>query len=108
MKISINAVLEHCRLCYFRYFLQLTLELVLIFFIFIGTQKKMLLVLSLVPVLKQWSNILVNEEIQTNRDQKLNLLLLQWHDHSWKFWIKVVKNWQKNITKGLIFTTMDT
>ena len=77
MKISINTVLVHGRLCYFRYFLQLTLELMLIFFIFIGTQKKMLLVLSLVPVLKQRPNILVNEESQTNRDQKLNLLLLQ-------------------------------
>ena len=40
-------------MCYFQYFLQLTLELVLILFIFIGTQRKMLLLLSLVPVLKQ-------------------------------------------------------
>ena len=36
-KTSINAVLAHCALCCFQYFLQLTLVLVLILFIFIGT-----------------------------------------------------------------------
>ena len=40
MKISINAVLERCSLFYFQYFLQLTSELVAIFFIFIGTLRK--------------------------------------------------------------------
>ena len=32
-----KSVLAHCTLCYFQYFLQLTLELALILFIFIGT-----------------------------------------------------------------------
>ena len=31
------AALAHCTLCYFQYSLQLTLELVFIFFVFIGT-----------------------------------------------------------------------
>ena len=42
MKISINAVLARWALFYFQYFLQLTLEMVLVLFIFIGTSKKML------------------------------------------------------------------
>ena len=42
--------------------------------------KKMLLVLSLVPVLKQRLNKLINGRSQTNRDKKSNLLFLQWHD----------------------------
>ena len=37
MKISINVVHARCTLFYFQYFLQLTLELVLTLFIFIGT-----------------------------------------------------------------------
>ena len=58
-------------LLYFQYFLQLTLELVLILFIFIGTSKKMLFVLSLVPMLKQQLNEcnsieLINGKSQTN------------------------------------------
>ena len=68
----------------------------------------MLLVLSLVPVLKQGFNKIINGRSQTNRDQKSNLLFLQRHDQSQRFWIKLVKNWQKNITKALIFTTLDT
>ena len=40
----------------------------------------MLPVLSLVPVLKQQFNKLINERSQTNRDQKSNLLFLQRHD----------------------------
>ena len=40
MKISINAILASCILCYFRYFLQLMLELFLILFILIGFLKK--------------------------------------------------------------------
>ena len=35
------------------------------------------IVLSLVPVLKQQFNKLINGEIQTNRDQKWNLIFLQ-------------------------------
>ena len=37
MKINISAVLARCTLFDFQYFLQLTLELVAIFFVFIGT-----------------------------------------------------------------------
>ena len=37
VEIYINAVLAHCTLCCFQYFLQLTLELVIILYIFIGT-----------------------------------------------------------------------
>ena len=51
---------------------------------------------------------LINGKSQTNRDQKSNLLFLQRHDQSQKFRIKLVKNRQKNITKALIFTTLDT
>ena len=40
----------------------------------------MLFVLSLVPVLKQKFNELINGESQTNRDQKSNLLFLQQHN----------------------------
>ena len=69
MKISINAVLAHLTLFYFQYFLQLTLELVAIFFIFIVTSEKILFVLSLVPELKQQFNELKNGKSQTNRDK---------------------------------------
>ena len=34
---TINAILAYCTLCYFQYFLQLTLELALVLFIRIGT-----------------------------------------------------------------------
>ena len=50
----------------------------------------MLFVLSLVPALKQQFNELINGKSQTNRDQKSNLLFLQWHDQSQKFGIKLV------------------
>ena len=43
-------------------------------------KKKMLFVLSLVPILKQQFNALINGKSQTNRDQKLNWLFLQWHN----------------------------
>ena len=45
----------------------------------------MLLVLRLVPTLKQQLNELINGKSQTNRDQKSNLLFLQQHDQSQKF-----------------------
>ena len=57
--------------------------------------KKILLVLSLVPILKQPFNKLINGRSQTNRDQKSNLLFLQRHDQSQKFRLKLVKNRQK-------------
>ena len=60
----------------------------------------MLFVLSLVPALKQQFNELINGKSQTNRDQKSNLLFLQWHDQSQKFRIKLVKNRQKHY-KGI-------
>ena len=56
----------------------------------------MLLVLSLVSVLKQQFNELINGKSQTNRDQKSNLLFSQRHDQSQKFQIKLVKNRKKN------------
>ena len=40
MKMSINAVIVRCTLFYFQYFLQLTLELVLILFYFHWYLKK--------------------------------------------------------------------
>ena len=64
----------------------------------------MLLVLSLVTALKQRFNKHINGKSQTKRDQKLNLLFLQ--RQCQEFWFKRVKNRQKNITKGLIFTTL--
>ena len=57
--------------------------------------KKILHVLSLVPILKQPFNKLINGRSQTNRDQKSNLLFLQRHDQSQKFRLKLVKNRQK-------------
>ena len=42
--------------------------------------KRDVFVLSLVPVLKQQFNELINGEIQTNRDQKSNLLFLKQHN----------------------------
>ena len=56
----------------------------------------MLLVLSLVSVLKQQFNELINGKSQTNRDQKSNLSFSQRHDQSQKFRIKLVKNRKKN------------
>ena len=50
----------------------------------------MLFVISLVPALKQQFNKIINVKSQTNRDQKSNLLFLQWHDQSQKFGIKLV------------------
>ena len=59
----------------------------LILLIFVGIQTKMLLILSLVPLLKQRFNKLnklLNWRSQTNRDQKSNLLFLQRYDQSQK------------------------
>ena len=55
----------------------------------------MLLVLSLVPVLKQRFNKLINGRSQTNRDNKSNLLFLQQHDQSQTFQLKLAKTKQK-------------
>ena len=57
----------------------------------------MLLVLGLVPTLKEQFNECnpiepINGKCQTNRDQKWNLLFLQRHDQSQTFRIKLVKN----------------
>ena len=59
----------------------------------------MLLVLSLVPVLKQQFNELINELIQTNGDQKSDLLFVQRHDQSQKFRINLDKNRQKALQR---------
>ena len=59
----------------------------------------MLSVLNLVPALKQQLNELINGKSQTNRDQKSNLLFLQWHNQSQKFLTKLVKNWQKTLQR---------
>ena len=59
----------------------------------------MLLVLSLVPVLKQRFNKLVNGRSQANRDQKLNLLFLKQHDQSQKCRLKLVKNRQNALQR---------
>ena len=45
--------------------------------ILVGTYKKILLVLSLVPELRQQFHKLINGKSQTKRDQKSNLLYLQ-------------------------------
>ena len=63
-------------------------------------KKKKLLVLSLVSVLKQRFNKLINGKSQTNRDQKSNLLLVQRHEQSKKFRLKLVKNRQKALQKN--------
>ena len=60
----------------------------------------MLFVLSLAPPLKQEFNERINGKSQINRDQKSNLLFLQWHDQSEKFWVKLVKISQKH-NKGI-------
>ena len=52
----------------------------------------MLLVLSLAVVLKQRFNKLINGRNQRNRDQKYDLLFLQGHDQSQKFWLILPKN----------------
>ena len=54
----------------------------------------MLLVLSLVSILTQQFNELINGKSQTNRDQKSNLLFLQRHNQFQKFRLKLVKNRQ--------------
>ena len=61
--------------------------------------KNMLLMLSLVPVVKQPFSKLINGGSQTNRDQKSNLLFLQRHDQSQTFWLKLVKNRQKALQR---------
>ena len=55
--------------------------------------------LTLVFVLKQQFNELINGKTQTNRDQKLNLLFLQRHYQSQKFRLKLVKNREKTLQK---------
>ena len=57
----------------------------------------MLLVLSLVTALKQRVNKHINGKSQTKRDQKLNLLFLQWQCQ--EFWFKLVKNRQKTLQR---------
>ena len=64
--------------------------------------------LKKVLIIKQQSIELINGKSQTNRDQKSNLLFLQRHDKSKICRLKLFKNRQKNISKGLIFTTLDT
>ena len=59
----------------------------------------MLLVLSLIPALKQQLNELINGKSQTNRDQKSNLFFLQRQDQSQKYRIKLVKNQQKTLQR---------
>ena len=61
----------------------------------------MLFVLSLVPALKQQFNEFINGKSQTNRDQKSNLSL---HNYD----IINIEEFDSNITKGLIFTILDT
>ena len=74
MKIRINAVLAHDTLCYFQYYLQSTLELALILFIFISSKR-----IKPVLILKKQQFIKCNsfEHIygKRNKYQKLNLLL---------------------------------
>ena len=64
----------------------------------------MFFVLRLIPVLKQQFNEcnsieLINGKIQINRDQRSNLLFLQQHNQSQKFWLKLVKNSQKALQR---------
>ena len=61
----------------------------------------MLFVLSLVPALKQQFNEFINGKSQTNRDQKSNLSLYNYD-------IINIEEFDSNITKGLIFTILDT
>ena len=49
--------------------------------------------------------ISINGRSQTNRDSKPNLLFLQQHDQSQKFWAKLKID--KNHIKTLIFTALD-
>ena len=55
--------------------------------------------LKKVLIIKQQSIELINGKSKTNRDQKSNLLLLQQHDQSQKFWLKLVKNRQKTLQR---------
>ena len=65
--------------------------------------KKMFLVYpylypySCIHSFKQQFNELINGKSETNRDQWPNLLFLQGHNQSQKFWIKLVKNRQKTL-----------
>ena len=64
----------------------------------------MLLVLGLVPTLKEQFNECnpiepINGKSQTNRAQKWNLLFLQRHDQSQTFRIKLVKYRQKALER---------
>ena len=61
----------------------------------------MLFVLSLVPALKQQFNEFINGKSQTKRDQKSNLSLYNYD-------IINIEEFDSNITKGLIFTILDT
>ena len=55
--------------------------------------------LKKVLIIKQQSIELINGKSKTNRDQKSNLLLLQQHDQSQKFWLNLVKNRQKTLQR---------
>ena len=76
------------------------LELVAILFIFIDIWKKMLLMLSLVPVLK-WRFNKLKQKSQTNGERKSNLLFSQQHNQSQKCPLKPVKNRQKALERDL-------
>ena len=68
MKTSTNAVLAHCTLCYFRLFLQLTLELVFFLFttnICIVIKKNPLL--NMILSIKKQFNELTNGKHQGNK-----------------------------------------
>ena len=51
----------------------------------------MLFVLSLASVFKQKFNKLINGKSQTNRDQKSDLLFLQWHNYIEEFDLNLIK-----------------
>ena len=61
-------------------FFTLNVEIAIYFLFLLVLEKKTLLVLSLVPALKQQFNELRNGKIQINRDQKSNLLFLKRRD----------------------------
>ena len=56
------------------------------------------MLLNMILSIKQ-KVININGKSKTNKYQKSNSLFLPWHYQSQRFWVEIVKNWQKIIQK---------
>ena len=98
MKVVINAFFGECILCYFRYFLQLMLELLLIMFIHNATRKRMLHMLNWILSYKCEQSEKLMLKMQPIIFKTIKLIE--------KILMQGCSLWQKNITRSFTFITM--